>query len=121
MKKLTLLLLISFFSVQSFSQALQRRKCKGKSVVVLDYNEKVKENQVVAGLGNLKPELMGQSIAELTPKDYRKIRKQAGWFKSCIVYVDFDHKWLDYDENGEPNYSEDWLTLIIVLERKVKT
>ena len=88
---------------------------------MLAYTEKIKDIQVVAGLGNIKPELAAKSLTELTPKDYRKIRKQAGWFKSCLVYVDFDKRWLDYDENGEPNYSEDWLTLIIILNRKEKS
>ena len=43
--------------------------------------------------------------------------------KKFLNHINFfyDGLWEKYDENGEPNYSEDWLTLIIILNRKEKS
>lgn len=114
----TILLLIAALSITGAvaAQSLTNEKCKVGDVELQLYQGCTSAEEVVVSLPMYRLKRKVERIDELTDKEVRKIKRSARRLKSCKVYVDIEHRFVDRALN--PDYNDHHLTCLVTLMRE---
>lgn len=115
MKQLSILIAIVSFSINAYSQALPKQKCKSNDVELLKYVGNLPANMVIVNSPTFLYERDVKELAELTEKEIRKIQKRARKLHSCAVYIDFDDLFFDRELN--PIMTDNHMTCLLVRKK----
>ena len=99
-------------------QGLKTEKCKWQECKLIAYTDDLPQTLTVTGIQYIHTGRRVTELSELTDQEVNKIKKAARSFKSCTVYVDFDHLLVDQKLNSELSDAD--LSCLIVLDRVEK-
>nr|WP_321451324.1 hypothetical protein [uncultured Carboxylicivirga sp.] len=114
MKKVITLFLLSTLVVFTYGQALKAEKCKCTDVQLMEYSGTLPKSTVIVKINDLSVDRPVNQLDQLSEKEIKKIKKWARKFKSCTVYVDFNHSIIDKKLN--PSVSDKQIFYMIVLD-----